>query len=356
MNIAFILNEPVQNATGGYKMIYMYANSLAKKGHKISIYYRCRKEKLFSNFNILFFIKFLIALLLAKFGPIWFKLDNKINRYVIKNINNKSIKNNDIIIATAVDTAKEVNLLDMSKGKKCYFIQDFENWEYEDCYVYETYNLGMENIVVSKWLKDLVEEKTSKSCKIISNGINTNVFFNKNNKREKHSIVMHFRDVNKEYKGGIYAIECIKRLKEIYSDLKVSIISTDERTEIIPDYCMYYKSISPKQVAEINNKSEVFICTSINEGFGLPGLEAMSCGCAVCSFAYKGVYEYAIDNYNSLLSNVRDVDEMVDNVRKLFEDENLMKEISLNGIKTGLEKSHDIMCDELEFIFMELLK
>ena len=58
----------------------------------------------------------------------------------------------------------------------------------------------------------------------------------------------------------------------------------------------------------------------------------MACGTVLVSTAYRGVYEYAIDKKNALLSPIRDVDALVDNVIKIFDDENLANYLSKNGI------------------------
>lgn len=353
MDIAFVINEPVQNATGGYKMVYMYANSLVESGHAVSIYYRCKRQRLFSNYKAPFFIKMMIASILAKKGPRWFELNHRIKGIAIDEITDKSIRNHDIIIATAVDTAVAVKNLSESKGNKFYFIQDYENWEHTDEYVCSTYSLGMKNIVISKWLKEIVDKHSLEESILIPNGIDLDIFSNKEINRDKHSIVFQFRNINMEYKGGIYAIECITKLKKIYPDLKVRVISTDERPENMPDFCEYYKSISPKEVSDLNNRSEIFICTSVNEGFGLPGLEAMACGCAVCSSAYKGVFEYAIDGYNALLSPIKNSDEMVSNIIKIFNDDGLRTMLSRNGVETGINSSHDIMSSRFEKILLQ---
>lgn len=353
MKISFVINEPVQNATGGYKMVYMYANSLAERGHRVSIYYQCKKERLFSNYKIPFCFKMPIASYLAQRGPKWFKLDSRVDGFAINEINDISIDDNDIIIATAVDTAEKVNNLSQSKGKKFYFIQDYENWNFSDEYVLQTYSLGMKNIVVSKWLKDIVDRYSSEESYLISNGIDTNIFYDKKLFRDNHSVVFQFRDVAMEYKGGMYSIECIEKLKKVYPDLKVRVISTNERPSVMPKFCEYYKSITPEQVSDINNRSEVFICTSVNEGFGLPGLEAMACGCAVCSTSYKGVYEYAEDGFNALLSPIRNVDDMVSNIIEIFKNADLKKRLSSNAIETGIKHSHDLMSDEFENLLLK---
>lgn len=350
MRISFIINEPVQDATGGYKMVYMYANSLVESGHEVRIYYWCRKGRLFTNYTVPFEIKYVVATLLSVKGPKWFKLDRRVRGKAVKEITNDTIDDADVVIATAVNTAIPVFELSNNKGKKAYFIQGFENWECDDEYVHKTYALGMTNIVVAKWLKDIVDKYSTSRTVLISNGIDTNIFYNQNLSRKKHSIVFQYREAT--YKGGEYAIRAIKELQQKYSDLHVAVISTDDAPSNLPECCEYYQSISPEKVSELNNKSEIFMCTSVEEGYGLPGLEAMACGCAVCSSAYQGVFEYAVEGVNALLSPVRDVDSMVENVCKLFESENLRKRIAENGQKTAGEKTQAAMSQ----LFIQTMK
>lgn len=340
MKISFVINEPVQDATGGYKIVYMYANYLVRCGHEVTIYYWCRDGRLFTNYKIPYALKYPIASILAKKGPKWFSLDKKVKGKAIKSVTEASIADGDIVIATAVNTAIPVYRLSQRKGNKAYFIQDFENWEYSDEEVYKTYALGMKNIVVSNWLKEIVDLYSNDEATVISNGIDTNIFFNKENERYCHSIVLQYRKAS--YKGPEYAIQVINKLYELYPDLRVSIISSDDLPDNLPSCCMFFQSISPEKVAEINNQSNVFICTSINEGYGLPGLEAMACGCTVCTSAYKGVFEYAIDGVNALLSPVRDVDKMVENVCKIFENSNLHDILVKNGQLTIQQKDQEI--------------
>jgi hypothetical protein len=49
--------------------------------------------------------------------------------------------------------------------------------------------------------------------------------------------------------------------------------------------------------------------------------------------------EYAIDGENALLSPIRDVNAMVNNIRKLFEDDLLLKKYSTAASITGQIKS-----------------
>ena len=54
------------------------------------------------------------------------------------------------------------------------------------------------------------------------------------------------------------------------------VVSTNNPPDDLPACCVCSKNLSPKEVAEVNNSARVSICSSLEEGFGLLGLEAMA--------------------------------------------------------------------------------
>lgn len=348
MKVIVLLPQFTITPTGGYKVILEYANRLSEDGIQVKIGYfygttfnKFRYSEWLRRFIVRNYVKFIGC---SK----WFKLNKEIKEFIVDDIN--TIEKADVYLATAIGTSIELNRLD-TNAKKMYFIQDFENWNFSDEEVYKSYNYGMTNIVVSNWLKLIVDAHSTIPSHLVTNGINTDIFTWNNVERINHSIVFHYR--SGEYKGCKYAIEAIKRLYNIYDDLTVSVISIEAKPSNLPKQCKYYHSISPKKIAEINNKTQVFICTTVEEGFGLPGLEAMACGCAVVSTSYRGVHEYAMNGYNALLSPVKNVDAIVNNVVQLFENDALRKKICKNGIKTGKEKSLFNSAKQFEKILMD---
>ena len=347
INVLFLGNTT--HPAGGFKVVYEYCNKLAEYGHEVVINY-LYGPMLTGKHLPEIIRKPIVKLYSETVGPgSWFKLDRRIRKKVLSKPNKMAA--GDVVISTALQTALMVKALPDRCGKKFYFIQDFENWSHSDEEVYASYAFGLTNIVVAKWLKDIVDEHSSIPARLVSNCINTDVFCNKGENRRKHSVVFHYRSA--DYKGPQYALETIRRLKDRYDDLVVDVISSEEKPKTLPKFCNFHHSISASEVAEINNRTEVFMCTTVEEGFGLPGLEAMACGCAVVSSSYRGVLEYAVDGENALLSPVRDVDAMVTNIVKLFEDDELRKKIAENGIKTGKERSLEKSAKEFESILME---
>lgn len=354
-NVTFCIEGCAIKPSGGQKVIFEYANMLSMNGVNVNI--------VFPSMNNLYQLPIPVKCRVAlcklltdalHWWPNWFKLDENIKTITTQGYDARYFPDADIIVATGANTAKPVSNLPERCGKKFYFIQDFENWLMSDDEVLNTYNLNMTNITISNWLKEIVDSYSNTNSYLIQDGINTDIFNITNSKRVNHSIVFHYRSA--ENKGCKYALEVVKRLKEIYSDLVVEVISSEKKPKNIPKFCNYHLRIKPEEVSAINNKTEIFICTSIEEGFGLPGLEAMACGCAVVSTSYKGVLEYAIDGENALLSPVKDVDAMVENIVQLFENDDMRKKISKNGVETGKNRSLEKSAQKFKHVLISTLQ
>lgn len=338
MVVSFVLPFFAKHPVGGVKVVYEYSNYLAEKGHKVYIYIlkgdTLNKVKFPSKLK-----NNLIKLIIANRKISWFSFNRSVHRRSINSIVDNEIKKADIIIATSVETAIPVSKLHASKGKKFYLIQDFENWNWSDEEVYSTYKTGMTNIVVAEWLKKIVDKYSKQPSVLISNSINTEIFKVSSlpESRSKHSIVFHYREA--PHKGAQYALETIRTLYSKYRDLIVYVVSINDPPNDLPECCVFMKDLPPEEVAAVNNKARVFMCSSVEEGFGLPGLEAMACGCALVSSEYRGVLEYAIDGKNALLSPVKNPKKMAANIIDLFENTELYNKIVKAGIETAEQRS-----------------
>lgn len=338
MNVAFVLPNIPRKPGGGAKVVFQYADYLAAKGNMVTIYYmtdRFLKGKLPDA------ARRTAGRLYAGHCPNWYKLHEKVRHKAAFDENDIEDTHN-ILIATAVMTAFFVDGLSL-ECQKYYFIQGFETFYTSEEEVLKSYNLHLKKIVISKWLQDIVYGQTKEIPVHIPNGINLSVFKVTKiiEERSKHSIAFHYREA--PLKGCEYAIKTINRLMKKYDDLTVHVIGNVDCPETLKGKCIYHKNISEHEVAEISNNVRVFMCTSVEEGFGLPGLEAMACGCALVTTDYAGAMEYAEHGKNSLISPVRDYEYMSQNVVKLFEDELFLKEISKQAVMTArgfsIEKS-----------------
>jgi glycosyltransferase involved in cell wall biosynthesis len=274
-------------------------------------------------------------------GPRWFPLDKNVRMLYTTAISEDTVPDGDAVFATAVGTARPVAALPERKGKKFYLIQDFENWRCSDEAVYETYRLGMTNITIAEWLRNLVCEKSGREAVCIPNGIDGSTFRVRvpNRERYPHSISMIYQ--KGEYKGFAYGYAVLLKLKERYPDLRCHIFGVPKREPEWPKWIQYTCNASEKELVSIYNSASVFLCSSVEEGFGLCGAESMACGCAFATCGYRGVYTYAQDGFNALISPVKDVDALYRNVCRLFDDAGLREIISRNGEESIQDFSWD---------------
>lgn len=351
MRISFVLPSLPRQISGGTKVVFEYANFLADN-NDITIYYMV--DKCLNKYPVPKSLRRKFGRIVAPIYPRWIKLSSKVH---VKGVYSKDqVECGDVVIATAIRTSYFVKSLNDNCGKKAYFIQDFENWSFSDEEVYASYRFGMANIVIAKWLKDIVEKKSGNKAFYVSNGINEDVFFEQNpiETRNLHTITFHYR--SEPIKGCTYAIEVIKKIKQVYKDTEVFVIGREKRPDSLPQWCNYIENASAKEVAAINNKATIFLCTSVSEGFGLPGLEAMSCGCALVTTDYSGAMEYAVDGKNALVSATKDVNGLANNIIRLFSDNELLYKISREAINTGKNHSFQISAAKFQNILTEICK
>ena len=110
-----------------------------------------------------------------------------------------------------------------------------------------------------------------------------------------------------------------------------------------------FVNIPDSRVAEIMNQSEVFISTSIHEGFCLPALESMACGTPVITTRSIGNEIFCIDNVNCLI--VENSIELKEAINRILTDKNLAKRLSVNGIKTANNYQWNKVINRLEKLY-----
>lgn len=332
MNVCFVLPIFTRQPQGGYKMVFEYANRFALLGHRITILFI--NEEALKQFKIPNFIRKMGASYLTKIEPKWFDLNSNIKKKSAwGNRIDDVIANTDVCIATSIDTVDFVKD-NFSKCKKIHFIQGHETWICDEKTVLASYQLDWSNVVISGWLKEIVDQYAVKPAYLIKNPIDLDVYQNiiPSKKRKQHSVsVLYHTNKNKGIK---YAIEALYKLKQRYQDLTVEIFGIFDRPSELPEWFNYTKGATQKQTVDIYNKTKIYLCATVEEGYGLTGLEAMACGAVLVSTDYQGVHEYAVTEKNALLSPVKNVDALVDSMTRIFENEKLAETLRENAAET----------------------
>ncbi len=336
--ICFVLTSFSRYPVGGYKMVFEYANRLSQMGYNVKIFFS--NASAMKQFHLPEFIRKMLVNYLTQRHPRWFKVDARIEKIsgCEKGCEDK-LNDIDVVFATAalsVKTAVKIKATD----KKVYFIQDYETWQVSKDYLHSTYGLGMTNVVIADWLKQIVDQYSVMPAVVIPNPIDVKIYrpIIPNKVRPIHSVAFLYHQ--SEHKGVKYVVEAVRGLRSVYPDIKVKCFGMYKRPNDLPEWIEYTEKASQEKTVEIYNSVQVFACATIEEGYGLTGLEAMACGTALATTKYKGVLEYA-DETNSLFSPVKDSVALMENIKRLFDDEDLRVKLSDAGVITAQKFSWD---------------
>lgn len=341
MRINFIIPSP--GASGGLKVVYKYFEEFQKKGHDIIVYFPLIPYILDYDRGVWYKIYFKISRFFLNirryiFGNHEKRFSDKVIFKPVIKINNKTIRDADVTIATAWPTAYDVNKLESSKGEKYYFVQDFEIWDNE--YLgKKTYTLKLNKIVIANWLKKEINKVNhiNENIPIIYNGVDddfVNGDVSKYVSKNNINCLMLYHHLEK--KGVKYGLKSFEIIKEKYPNSKLTMFGLKKPLDI-PNYITFVENPSKKEIIELYKQNEIYIFPSLEEGWGLTVFEAMASKCVVVGTDVGCLHEFGKHMENAMISKPKDVENMSNNLIKLIENPLLYKNISENAYATSLK-------------------
>ena len=84
---------------------------------------------------------------------------------------------------------------------------------------------------------------------------------------------------------------------------------------------------SREVIAGLLRESAVFVCSSWEEGFGMPGLEAQFCGAALATTDTRGSRDYALHERTALVSPPRQPRALAKSILRLLDDDGLRRRL-----------------------------
>ena len=325
---------------GGTKDIIELANHLHDLGHEVNIIYPRfvfpsllnHDKKVMLNLGMRFMRTYreITGNNLSDKINDWIKI--RCNLIKVPRLSEKYIPDADFTFATWWETAYYVIKLSEKKGKKCYFIQHYEIWGGKKSRVDNTYKMGFINIVHSSWLRDIIQKETGVQVDaVISHAPDhDNFYFNdlrKNNKNIR--VMMIYR--NQEWKGMKEGITCFENANKECGNMELVLVG--EKDDKIPNYAEFHELPPIQKINDLYNSADIFLFSSIIEGFGLPPMEAMCCKCAVVTTNVGSVPDYAEDGKNALISAPGDIEAQTKNLILMVKNKKQREKIAENGYK-----------------------
>ncbi|WP_299964517.1 glycosyltransferase family 4 protein [uncultured Roseobacter sp.] len=297
--------SPFTSLAGGVRVMAIYAAELQARGHEVTVVSMRHPTPP---------LKLRIRAMMgrAKLRPVKKStplLDVLGANHVVVNHNGPitaaDVPDGDVVIATWWETAPWVADLPASKGRKFYLLQDYETFKkgrFE--LVSATYDLPLRKIAVSDYIaRMLAENHDIQDVAVVPNSVDCTQF--SADPREKGpGLTAGFLYTGKTRKNVKLAIDVLAQAREVIPGLKViafgSIAPLDKLP--LPDWIEYHRTPAQAELAKIYASCDVWLFTSLHEGFGLPILEAMACGTPVLATPAGGAPQIVTGSNGTLLS------------------------------------------------------
>jgi L-malate glycosyltransferase len=137
---------------------------------------------------------------------------------------------------------------------------------------------------------------------------------------------------NHPTKGSPIGLQALALVKQEIPEFEAVVFGHTEPRQQIPPWITFRLDPPQREIVDkIYNRSAVFISPSLVEGFGLPCVEAMACGCALVTTDNGGSREYAIPGQTALVCPPKDSRSMAANITELLRDEGHRVSLSRRG-------------------------
>ena len=196
-----------------------------------------------------------------------------------------------------------------------------------------SYTLPVSFICVSRWVRDQIGRRDA----MVAHApvLDLAVFQPAPVARRRTRIVIGTIGRTGETKDYDLFLAAIAQLRG-RSDLEV-IVASPNRGEVPLPQGLVAEAVhatSEAAMVEFYRRCDVFVLTSRVEGFPLPPLEAMACGCAVVATRCGGITDYAQDGVNCLLVPPRDAQALAEALRTVADDATVRARLAAAGLET----------------------
>lgn len=326
MRITIVL--PFLHLTGGIRIMLQHANWLHDAGHLVTVavprwpyrFHFTRRQQ-WHEFT---------DGLRNRGGPAWMEVRPPVVRPPL--ILSRFMPRADVIVATSWPTAYDVAALAPRCGRKVHVVMHHERGTGPDDRLRGLYALEFERLTISTAVRDEVRGAFGCAVRaVVPCGIDTEVFFPEGEREPATVCMLYHQDPRK---GADEGLEALARLGKLVPELQVECPGTVAPASL-PPRVRFRLQPHDAEIRALFSRATALLYPSRYEGFGLPPLEAMACGCPVVTTRVGAVPEFARHGVNAFIVEPGDVAGMAEALRILLTRPHVAKRLARAGLVTA---------------------
>jgi glycosyltransferase involved in cell wall biosynthesis len=339
VKITFVL--PHGGAAGGVRVTVEMALQLKKRGYLVRI--ACPAQSLLSRETVIGQARLMVRRLQGSTHFDWLHHFEGIQEN-FGTLGDLSFAKGEIVIAVGERTVKDVYELekDVFKLRYCHCIFDHLP-ELNKI----AWGVPMPTICVSPSLIPPLEAYSgSKVLAVVPNGINASEYYIE--RRDRDGIGLIYRNI--PHKGPEIAKALRSAARTMFPEIPWHLFGVSRRPSQFArrEYCQYP---TVDKAREIYNRCKIWLVTSRDEGFCLPILEAMACGCVVVTSDHQVASDIIQDGQNGFIVSYGDTQAYLEKVRSLLSDEAERKRMVEESFHTARSFTWERAVAEMEKVF-----
>ncbi|WP_395243856.1 glycosyltransferase family 4 protein [Agromyces sp. MMS24-K17] len=290
--IHVLLPGASRHPVGGYKVVYQYANVLAERGEKVTLWHTTAFFAASDPFPPRVFAKSSLRRLLmlrdgSRIAP-WFEVDPRIDLRLTALRPRPRLTRHDLVVSTAIETTPWANRLAFrAHAKSLAFVQHFEDWAAGEAFVLRNLGAADARIVIAPWLQEKLDAAGIDSV-MLPNAMDVHSFPTGPPLDDRESMVLSLMSPI-AIKRPDLVIAVFEHLRERHPHWRFSTFGTAGRPQALPEFVEHWQDPTPQALRDLYQAAAVYLCVSDAEGWHLPPAEATLSGCAVVSTDIGGV-------------------------------------------------------------------
>jgi glycosyltransferase involved in cell wall biosynthesis len=313
MRVTFLC--PHLRIAGGVRAILTYADRLAALGHAVTVVVPARGR-----------VKAWWRRLTGT-GPDWIR-GFRARVVWTDRWRPERLPPGEAIVATAWQSAPVAAAAPAAAGAKFYLIQHYESlYHGAAAQVDATYRLPLRKIVISTWLRDIMREKFASPAELIVTPVDPALFSPAGVPDPRRVLMLHHEY---PWKGVGDGLDAFARVRARHPGLRLVGFGVKPPRERDP-YDEFHASPPQESLKRLYGGCGVYLCPSWDEGLGMPSMEAMACGAALCTYDNGGCRDYARDGETALVARRRDVADLAEKLERLVADDALREKLAAAG-------------------------